>query len=143
MSANATRGWVLYDGNCGFCSRWVPFWEKTLKRRGFLIAPLQAEWVAEKFHLSPEELQADFRLLLDGGEAIAGADVYRYLMRRIWWAMPFYFLSVLPGFKQLFDAGYRAFADNRFRISSTCGLPNRASGGLDPVEKSASKRAPT
>ncbi len=33
---------MLYDGSCGFCSRWVPLWERTLAKRGFLIAPLQA-----------------------------------------------------------------------------------------------------
>ena len=119
------KGWVLYDGNCGFCSRWVPFWETALKKRGFRIAPLQAEWVAEKFDLSHDELTADFRLLLANGEKRAGAEVYRYLMRRIWWATPLYFLSILPIFRNLFDAGYRAFADNRYWISRTCHLPLR------------------
>jgi predicted DCC family thiol-disulfide oxidoreductase YuxK len=118
-----TKGWVLYDGNCGFCSRWVPFWETTLKKRGFRIAPLQAEWVAEKFDLSRDELTADFRLLLADGEKLAGAEVYRHLMRHIWWATPLYLLSILPIFRNLFDAGYRAFADNRYWISRTCHLP--------------------
>lgn len=122
---SSVKGWVLYDGNCGFCSRWVPFWENTLKKRGFRIAPLQESWVAEKFNLSPDELTADFRLLLDGGERLAGAEVYRYLMRRIWWATPLYVLSILPVFRSLFDAGYRAFADNRYWISRTCHLPAR------------------
>jgi predicted DCC family thiol-disulfide oxidoreductase YuxK len=49
-------------------------------------------------------------------------------MRRIWWAKPFYFISILPGFRELFDAGYRLFADNRYRISRSCGLPNAAAG---------------
>jgi predicted DCC family thiol-disulfide oxidoreductase YuxK len=116
---------VLYDGSCGFCSRWVPFWEGTLRKRGFRIATLQSEWVKTKFNLSEAELTADFRLLLAGGEKLAGAEVYRYLMRRIWWATPFYFFSILPVFRQLFDAGYRAFADNRYWISRTCHLPAR------------------
>jgi predicted DCC family thiol-disulfide oxidoreductase YuxK len=119
------KGWVLYDGNCGFCSRWVPFWESTLEKRGFRIAPLQADWVAGKFNLPPDELTADFRLLLANGEQRAGAEVYRYLMRRIWWAAPVYFLSILPVFRNLFDAGYRVFADNRYWISRTCHMPAR------------------
>lgn len=119
------KGWVLYDGNCGFCSRWVPFWENTLVRRGFRIAPLQEEWVAEKFALSQDELTAELRLLLASGETRAGAEVYRYLMRRIWWATPLYLLSQLPILRNLFDAGYRAFADNRYWISRTCHLPAR------------------
>ena len=119
------KGWVLYDGDCGFCSRWVPFWEQTLAKRGFRIAPLQADWVAEKFKLAENELTADFRLLLANGEKIAGADVYRYLMRRIWWAKPLWFLSTLPILRRVFDGSYRAFADNRYWISRTCHLPVR------------------
>jgi len=125
MAGNSSdiKGWVLYDGYCGFCSRWVPFWENTLKRRGFHIAPLQAGWVAEKLRLSQDELVADLRLLLTSGEQMHGAEVYRYLMRRIWWATPLYLLSILPVFRTLSDAGYRAFAENRYWISHTCRLP--------------------
>jgi predicted DCC family thiol-disulfide oxidoreductase YuxK len=119
------RGWVLYDGVCGFCSRWVPLWENTLRKRGFLIAPLQEDWVAEKFNLSENEVTSDLRLLLSHGEKLAGAEVYRYLMRRIWWATPLYFLSTLPILRDLFNAGYRAFADNRYWISRRCHLPAR------------------
>ena len=102
---SSIKGWVLYDGSCGFCSRWVPSWETTLKKRGFHIAPLQADWVAGKFNLSPNELTTDFRLLLANGEKRAGAEVYRYLMRRIWWATPLYFLSVLPVFRESVRCG--------------------------------------
>jgi predicted DCC family thiol-disulfide oxidoreductase YuxK len=125
MAAHANspiKGWLLYDGACGFCSRWVPFWRDTLKRRGLGIAPLQSDWVGEKLNLPQAELNADFRLLLVGGEQLQGAEVYRYLMRRIWWAMPLYLLSILPIFRTLFDAGYRAFADHRHGFSRACGL---------------------
>ena len=118
-------GWVLYDGSCGFCSRWVPFWKGTLERRGFHIASLQSDWVAEKLKLSQEELVADVRLLLTSGEQITGVEVYRYLMRRIWWAKPLYLLSTLPLLRSLFDCGYRAFADNRYWVSRACHLPNK------------------
>jgi predicted DCC family thiol-disulfide oxidoreductase YuxK len=118
-----SEGWVLYDGRCGFCSRWVPFLKDTLKRRGFAVAPLQSEWVAEKLRLPPGELTADVRLLLVNDRQLRGPEVYRYVMRRIWWAMPLYFLSVLPILRGLFDAGYRAFAARRYCISEYCGLP--------------------
>jgi predicted DCC family thiol-disulfide oxidoreductase YuxK len=117
------EGWVLYDGACGFCSRWVPFWENTLEKRGFRIAPLQSNWVAEKLKSSREELVTDLRLLLADGAQLRGAEVYRYLLRRIGWAMPLYLLSILPVFRTLFDLGYRLFADNRFWISRRCHLP--------------------
>jgi len=128
------KGWVLYDGACGLCSRWVPSWERALAKRGFLIAPLESDWVAEKLHLSDKGLVSDFRLLLADGEQLAGAAAYRYLMRRIWWATPLYLLSIFPVFRTLFDLGYRLFADNRFWISRRCHLPGRAQAQLTREE---------
>lgn len=115
-------GWILYDDSCGFCRRWVPFWEDTLIRRGFSIAPLQADWVREKLRFTESDLLRDLRLLLIDGSQICGADVYRYAMRRIWWAWPVYIFSITPGLRNAFDWGYRTFAANRFRVSSACGL---------------------
>jgi predicted DCC family thiol-disulfide oxidoreductase YuxK len=115
-------GWILYDDSCGFCRRWIPFWEGALQRRGFLIAPLQADWVRERLQLSASELLHDLRLLLADGSQIRGADVYRYATRRIWWAWPVSLLSITPGLRNVFDWGYRTFAKNRFRVSAACGL---------------------
>ena len=115
-------GWILYDDSCGFCRRWVPFWEGPLQRRGFAIASLQTDWVRAKLQLSESELLYDLRLLLADGSQIRGADVYRYATRRIWWAWPVYLFSITPGLRNVFDWGYRAFAANRFRVSLACGL---------------------
>lgn len=117
------RGWILYDGSCGFCSKWVPFWSSTLARQGLGFAPLQEAWVAEQVDLPPEELVEDLRLLLASGELVSGAEVYRHVMRRAWWLLPFYALSALPGLRQVFDWGYRTFADHRYEVSAACRLP--------------------
>jgi len=126
MKQSTTRqpavGWILYDDSCGFCRRWIPFWEGALQRRGFSIAPLQADWVRAKLQLSESELLHDLRLLLTDGSEIRGADVYRYATRRIWWAWPVYLFSITPGLRKVFDWGYRTFAVNRFRVSAACGL---------------------
>jgi predicted DCC family thiol-disulfide oxidoreductase YuxK len=114
---------VLYDGPCGFCSRWVPRWAGVLGRRGFAIDILQAPWVAEKLKLPEDELVADIRLLLTNGESLQGAAVYRYVMSRIWWAWPIYFASTLPVLSSIFEGAYRRFADNRYWISRTCHMP--------------------
>ena len=129
---------MLYDGSCGFCSRWVSFWENTLKKRGFRIAPLQSVWVGEKLHLSDEDLASDFRLLLAGGEQLVGAQAYRYLMRRIGWARPLYLISILPMFRTLFNFAYRLFADNRYWISRRCHVPV-PSGKKQRDERTTSK----
>lgn len=118
-------GWILYDDSCGFCRRWIPFWESALQRRGFSIAPLQADWVRAKLQLSDSELLHDLRLLLANGSQIRGADVYRYATRRIWWTWPVYLFSITPGLRSLFDWCYRIFATNRFRVSSVCGLDRK------------------
>lgn len=75
-----------------------------------------------QLHLSEDELNQDLRLLLKSGTQISGAEVYRYVMKRIWWAYPFYLLSILPVLSSIFDWSYRTFANNRYRISKKCGL---------------------
>jgi predicted DCC family thiol-disulfide oxidoreductase YuxK len=119
------HGWVLYDGSCGLCSRLASHWENVLKRNGFHTDVLQAGWVSQKLQLPYDELVADIRLLLVNGEQRQGAEVYRYVMRRIWWARPVYFASTLPVLRSIFDGAYRRFADNRYRVSRTCRMPAR------------------
>jgi len=119
------RGVVLYDGNCGFCSRWVKFWKSTLHRRGFEIASLDESWVAERLKMPREELLTDIRLITNDGRLISGADVYLQVMRRIWWAWPLYAIFSLPGFRGLMQLGYRTFARNRYWFSRSCKLQPR------------------
>ena len=119
------RDVVLYDGQCGFCSRWVNYWAGTLARRGFEIASLEEPWVADRIKMTPEELVTDIRLLTADGQLISGADVYLYVTRRIWWAWLFYAIFSLPGFNRLIGAGYRWFARNRYCVSHACKLQPR------------------
>ena len=125
MAQGAVSGVVLYDGQCGFCSRWAKFWAQTLVQRGFQIASLDEPWVAEKIKMPHEELVTDIRLLTADGQLISGADVYLYVTRRIWWAWPFYAIFSLPGFNWLIHFGYRWFARNRYFVSRTCKLQPR------------------
>ncbi len=122
MNANEPKGWILYDDSCGFCRRWIPFWEGALTRRGFAVAPLQADWVRQRTGLSEAELSQDLLLLLADGTLIRGADVYRHATRRIWWAWPVWLISATPGLRRIFDWSYRKFAANRFKVSAACGL---------------------
>jgi len=117
-----TIGWVLYDDSRGFCRRWIPFWESTLRKRGLAIAPLQAGWVVQRLQVPKEDLLFDLRLLLADGTQVRGADVYRYAMRRIWWAYPLYLLSSAPLLGKVFDRSYRIFENNRYHFSRACRL---------------------
>jgi lipase maturation factor 1 len=125
LAQGGVQGVVLYDGQCGFCSRWVKYWAGTLGRRGFAIASLDEPWVAERIKMPHEELLTDIRLLTADGHLISGADVYLYVARRIWWAWPFYAIFSLPGFNWLIHVAYRWFARNRNHISHACRLQPR------------------
>ena len=118
-------GVVLYDGQCGFCSRWVKYWAGTLGRHGFEIALLDEPWVAEKLSMPHAELVTDIRLLTAERELVSGADVYLHVTRRIWWAWPFYAIFSLPLFNRLIHVGYRWFARNRYCVSRSCKLEPR------------------
>ncbi len=115
-------GVVLYDGQCGFCSRVVKRWEKALARNGLEVASLDEAWVAQKIKRPHRELISDIRLLKATGELVSGADVYLYVARRIWWTWPFYAVFSMPGFKQIMRAGYGWFARHRYAFSSVCRL---------------------
>jgi predicted DCC family thiol-disulfide oxidoreductase YuxK len=67
-------------------------------------------------------LLRDLRLLLDDGRQVVGADVYRHVMRCIWWAHPAYWLSMAPLLRSVFDWCYRMFAIHRYRVSTACGV---------------------
>jgi len=121
-----TNGWVLFDGECGFCSRWVGFWSNTLRQHGFEPAPLQQPWVGAKLGMPVNTLLSDIRLLTSTGELVSGARVYLYVTRRIWWAWPFYAIFSLPGFNWLIEVGYHWFARNRYCVSRSCGLDPHA-----------------
>src|SRR5204862_2440500 len=115
-------GWVLYDGACGVCARWVPYWAPTLARLGLDVAPLQEPWVRDRLRPAPDALLSDIRLLLVDGTQLAGADVYRYVMRRMRWTYPAYVVATAPGLRRVFDVSYRAFADHRHQLSAACRL---------------------
>ncbi len=125
LAQGGVRGVVLYDGQCGFCSRWVKYWAGTLGQYGFEIASLYESWVAEKVKMPHQELLTDIRLLTTDGQLISGADVYLYVTRRIWWAWPFYAIFSLPGFNRLIHVGYKWFARNRYCVSHACKLRPR------------------
>ncbi|GEM_PF-173953 len=126
FSQKKTGEWILYDNQCGFCSRWVRFWQPTLAKRGIGIAGLQEPWVVERLPFNQQELLHDIRLLREDNSHFSGADVYLQAARQIWWAWPFYAVFSLPGFNHFLHFGYRWFARNRHRISQACKLESPA-----------------
>lgn len=120
------KGWILYDGGCGFCFRWVHFWQRIVERRGFAIKDIQSASAEGILQVPDENLLDDIRVLTRDGKLQSGAGAYLYVARRIWWAWPFYAIFSLPGFNSLLRWGYRWFNRNRYRISKHCPLPQEA-----------------
>jgi predicted DCC family thiol-disulfide oxidoreductase YuxK len=82
--------WVLYDGGCGFCIRWVHFWEKVIERRGFALKDLQSAKDDGSLKIPQQKLLDDILVLSGDGKLESGADAYLFVAQRIWWAWPFY-----------------------------------------------------
>ena len=128
--ARPREGWILYDGGCGFCFRWVHFWRKVVEPRGFALKTLQAAADDGSLEVSRENLLDDIRVLTPTGNLQSGADAYLYVARRIWWARPLYTIFRLPGFNCALWKGYRWFNRNRYRVSRYCPLPQQSSDSL-------------
>lgn len=134
-SALPREGWILYDGECGFCFRWVHLWKKVVERRGFAVKDLQSAYADGSVQLSQESLLDDIRVLTRSGKLASGADAYLYVARHIWWALPFYAIFRLPVFNSLLWWGYRWFNRNRYRVSRHCPLPRQARNGRAAQEQ--------
>jgi predicted DCC family thiol-disulfide oxidoreductase YuxK len=124
------EGWILYDGQCGFCFRWVHFWNKVVVARGFAIKDLQSAATEGILQIPSETLRDDIRVLTRTRDVKSGAEAYLYVAKRIWWAWPFYAVFSLPGFNWILWRGYRWFNRNRYRISNQCPLPG--ANRIDP-----------
>jgi predicted DCC family thiol-disulfide oxidoreductase YuxK len=107
------RGWLLYDRDCEFCSRWARLLEPTLLARGFHVAALQDSWVTPVLGLPREELLRALRLWTPEGSSYLGADAVVYLAQFVFWARPLAWLARLPGAMRLLRALYAAIAVKR------------------------------
>jgi len=125
------RGWILYDGDCGFCRSIVSHIHGIFAPRGFAFLPLQTPWVRAVFNLLEEELLAEMRVLTRSGEKFGGADAIPVLAKYVWWAWLLVAFAYVPGARRMFRAAYRFIASRRHCISGTCSVrplspaPNR------------------
>jgi predicted DCC family thiol-disulfide oxidoreductase YuxK len=127
------RGWVLYDGDCALCRRWVRRFERTLTLRGFDLAPLQSPWVLECLDVPEHELLARMRVLTREGGDVAGADALLFIARTIWWAWPLYAVSLLPGCRPWLRRLYDFVARHRQCSGDSCRYNTSVKTPSDPI----------
>jgi len=114
------RAWVLYDGGCSLCRKYIARFERTLTVRRFDLAPLQSAWVIECLDLPEHELLSRMRVLTRQGREYAGADALIYLARHVWWAWPFYAAAHLPFAKRVLRRAYDFLAQRRHCDHGSC-----------------------
>lgn len=107
------KGWLFFDAECGFCSRFARWLAPILARRGFAVAPLQDPRVGALLGMPRQELLRELRFLLSDGRHYGGADAIMAMAHEIEWARPLVWLSKIPGIMSLLDAGYRWTAQQR------------------------------
>ena len=118
------RGWLFFDAECGFCTRFARWLAPVLRRRGFDVAPMQDPRVSVLLGVSRAELLRELRLIVDDGRQYGGADALLTLAHEIWWARPLVWIAVVPGMIAFLHAGYRWVAEQRnCAAAASCAAP--------------------
>jgi predicted DCC family thiol-disulfide oxidoreductase YuxK len=115
------RGWLFFDAECGFCTRFARWIAPILQRRGIGVAPLQDARVGALLGLPAVELMREMRVLLSDGRQFGGGDACVALAGEIWWARPLLWAARLPGVRNGLRVGYRAIAARRNCAAASCG----------------------
>jgi predicted DCC family thiol-disulfide oxidoreductase YuxK len=115
------KGWLFFDAECGFCTRFSQWVAPILARRGFAVAPLQDPRVSALLGMPRQELLRELRFLLQDGAQYGGADAVLALAREIWWGRPLVWVSKLPGMMKLLHVGYRWVAGRRSCATRSAG----------------------
>jgi predicted DCC family thiol-disulfide oxidoreductase YuxK len=118
----APRLQVFFDGACPLCSRE----KEALARRDRggqieFIDIAEPEFDAAAWGREPAEFMAAMHVRLPDGRWVLGADAFRQLygLLGFGWLVA---LTRVPGIRQAVDAGYRAFARNRTRLTGRCSV---------------------
>ncbi len=113
QAAETAQDWVLYDGECSFCTGAAARFAPMLRRHHFDLAPLQAAWVQQRLALKLDEPLVEMKLLMEDGRIYGGADAFMQIARSIWWAWPLFVVAHIPGAMFLIHAIYRRVAAKR------------------------------
>jgi lipase maturation factor 1 len=134
-ASEPSRGWVLFDGDCTFCRRWVNRMEPILAPRGFVFLPLQTPWVRAFFHFPENQLLGEMRVLLRNDETYSGADAIIALAKHVWWAWPLVALAQIPGVRRALRAAYRRVAARRHCLSGACSVDRGTNLPVPPTSE--------
>jgi predicted DCC family thiol-disulfide oxidoreductase YuxK len=113
-------GWLFFDAECRFCTRFALWLAPALENRGFALAPLQDSRVSSLLGLPRNELMREMRFVFGDGWQFGGADAVLALARVVWWARPLLWLSALPGAANSLRTLYHWLAAKRSCSAELC-----------------------
>ena len=110
------RPTLLYDGDCGFCRRWIERWREITVDRVVYSASKEA---GHHFPQVDPALYAQSVVFVDeDGTVFVGADaVFRALGTAPGWGWPAWAYQRIPGFATASENAYRAVARHRMGFS--------------------------
>jgi predicted DCC family thiol-disulfide oxidoreductase YuxK len=114
------RGWLFFDAECKFCTRFARLVAPILERRNLGVAPLQDPRVGALLGLSKQELLREMRFLHCDGTHFGGASAAIEIAKEIWWARPLVWLSKIPGMMPLLRVAYHWIAAQRSCAAEQC-----------------------
>jgi predicted DCC family thiol-disulfide oxidoreductase YuxK len=117
------KGWLFYDADCEFCTRFAGWLAPILHRRGMALAPLQDPRVGPLLGLDPQELLYELKFLWSDGRQYGGANAVLAVAATIWWARPLVWLSKIPAAPRFLHAAYRRIAARRSCAARNASCP--------------------
>jgi len=129
---------VVFDGDCGFCTRSVEFGRRRIRRMPPAVPYQRADLAA--LGLSEEACRTAVQFVTPDGRSLAGERAVAALLRSAGppWS-PLGVALALPGIRALAGVAYRWVARNRFRLpgaSDACALPTTTTAATPATEPS-------
>jgi predicted DCC family thiol-disulfide oxidoreductase YuxK len=108
------RPTMIYDGECGFCRRWIARWWRWTGER---VAYATSQQAATDFpHIPAQRFRESVVLVEPGGRVTFAAEaVMRSLAVRAAGRMPLWIYEHVPGARAVSEAAYRTVARRRGR----------------------------
>lgn len=127
-SAPASRAVLIYDGDCGICTRFSRLVTERLRRSesDFTVAAWQ-HLELERYGLTPQQCDESVQWVAADGTISSAQDaVARTLIAGRWPLRPLGWVILVPGVNALAGVAYRWVAANRHRLpggTPACSLP--------------------
>lgn len=109
-------GTLIFDGECGFCTRSRDLLIKLDRRHRMRTVPFQHPGVPEETGVSAEELRKQVYWRADDGSTYAGAEAVNAALSTVLGSRIPLRVYRLPGIRALQDAAYRWVAANRHKL---------------------------